>query len=118
MIQNSLDIVTVVTLGVMLGAGVYALGFRHGVKVATSAPIEPLFEPSPSETRDAPGAQQLIVAKWLKWNPWYRDPILALEAQIVHLQLQKTNPGQPLEENLAGVTREVRRRHPEIMTLN
>lgn len=65
-------------------------------------------------------AQNEIVAAWLKWNQWYlRNPELSLEAQQIHMARRAMYPDEPLEENLAEVSVEMRMRHPEIApTLN
>jgi hypothetical protein len=117
LIQNSLAVIGGLAFGLLIGHGFRWLRDRY---VVTRRSSEAVADPVqlPPETQDALKAQNLIVAEWHKWNPWYCDPILALEAQIVHLQLQNTNPGQPLAENLAEVTAEMRRRYPEIMTIN
>lgn len=73
----------------------------------------------PAETQEALKVDILTVAEWARWNPWYHDDqVLALEAQSIHLALQRDKPGQPLAENLADVSLEMRRRHPDIVTLN
>lgn len=117
MIPNSLVIAGACVGGLLLGAG---LGYGVQWLRARYTIARRVAEPPklPPEVQEALKAQTLTVAEWHKWNPWYSDPVLALEAQSVHLALQKTNPGQPLEENLADVTAEMRRRYPEIMTIN
>lgn len=56
------------------------------------------------------------VHAWARLNPWYiEDSELNQEAQGIHLALQKREPHLSLEANLAAVTAEMHRRHPEIV---
>lgn len=61
-----------------------------------------------------------IINRWVAWNSWYlEDEAWRLEAQAIHLQRQRTHPGEALEVNLAEVAAEMRRRHaPLSPTLN
>lgn len=54
------------------------------------------------------------VAAWKSANPWFdADPALNLEAQAIHVNIGRTKPGLTLEQNLAEVTKEIKRRYPE-----
>ncbi len=58
-----------------------------------------------------------IVHAWARLNPWYgADPVLNLEAQNIHMSLRRHEPHLTLKANLAEVTAEMHRRHPEIVT--
>lgn len=56
------------------------------------------------------------VHAWAQLNPWYAaNPVLNMEAQIIHMGLRSREPHLSLERNLAEVTAEMHRRHPEIV---
>lgn len=56
------------------------------------------------------------VHAWAQMNPWYTaDNALNMEAQIIHMGLRSREPHLTLERNLAEVTAEMHRRHPEIV---
>lgn len=56
------------------------------------------------------------VDRWVKLNRWYIvDRALNTEAQTIHLALRNREPHLTLEANLAQVTAEMHRRHPEIV---
>ncbi len=119
MTTNSLEILGACIAGLIIGVGVGEVVARLMRRYIIIRRVAEAPQPHlPPETQEALKAQTLIVSEWQTWNPWYGDPILALEAQSVHLALQRDNPGQPLEQNLIDVTMEMRRRHPEIVTLN
>ncbi len=79
-------------------------------------PAEKLPEP----TQAAIKGDLQIINRWVAWNHWYlEDEAWRLEAQAIHLQRQRTHPGEPLEVNLAQVAAEMRRRHAALSpTLN
>jgi hypothetical protein len=57
-----------------------------------------------------------IVNRWVKLNTWYiNNTALNQEAQMIHLGLRNREPHLTLEANLAHVTAEMHRRHPEIV---
>lgn len=61
-----------------------------------------------------------IVHRWAALNPWYSamdeySGALRLEAERIHVGLCQTQPSLTLEANLAHVTAEMHRRHPEIV---
>lgn len=81
----------------------------------TAAPELAPPPPLPPATQSAIKGDVLTVAEWTAWNGWYlTDEALRLEAQAIHLQRQRANPGEPLEANLVGVTIEMMKRHAEL----
>jgi hypothetical protein len=57
-----------------------------------------------------------IVNRWVKLNSWYiNNTALNQEAQMIHLTLRNREPHLTFEANLAHVTAEMHRRHPEIV---
>lgn len=57
---------------------------------------------------------QAAVQRWSAANTWFNsDPELNYAAQGVHVRLNREKPGLSIEENLAEVTKEMRRRFPD-----
>jgi hypothetical protein len=75
------------------------------------------------ETQPAPAPQPALseddfrtIQGWASLNPWYAaDMALNNEAQAVHMALRSLHPELALIDNLAAVTMEMHRRHPEIV---
>lgn len=53
------------------------------------------------------------INRWVTANPWYAEPDLNMRAQAVHRAVQLFYPELSLEDNLALVTAEMRKRFPE-----
>lgn len=52
--------------------------------------------------------------RWANDNPWFfRDPVLKLEAEALHVKLAQEAPGLSLAENLAAVTEQIKQRYPQ-----
>lgn len=112
----------ILAIGVLLG-----LGGREIVSSWTDmlramiADIRRIFAPKPApvaEAKPAPitDAEFSIVHAWAQLNPWYAaDTALNMEAQIIHMGLKHREPHLTLQANLAEVTAEMHRRHPEIV---
>lgn len=57
---------------------------------------------------------QSAVERWTAQNTWFNtDPELNYAAQGVHVRLNREKPGLSIDENLAEVAKEMRRRFPE-----
>lgn len=79
-----------------------------------SEPAQP--EPDASPVAVITGEEFALCHAWAQMNPWYAaDPALNIEAQHVHMAVRRLQPELSLEANLAVVTQEMHRRHPEIV---
>jgi hypothetical protein len=59
--------------------------------------------------------ESATIGRWVDFNPWYAENgLLRMEAQRVHTAISMMSPELSLDENLALVEAEMRRRHPEI----
>lgn len=114
----------ILAIGVLLGLGGREIVSSWADMLrAMIADIRRIFAPKPApvaqETKPvAPitDAEFSIVHAWAQLNPWYSaDTALNMEAQIIHMGLRKREPHLSLEANLAHVTAEMHRRHPEIV---
>jgi hypothetical protein len=69
--------------------------------------------PKPVQPRVAEPPPEVL--EWSDQNPWFlADATLREKAERIHMRIQQARPGLSLRENLAEVTAEMRRQHPEI----
>ncbi len=96
-------------------AGQIAFMFWRGdLRLQLVRKAEPAPAPQPEPITDDEFA---VVHAWARLNPWYTaDPVLNLDARHIHMSLQQREPHLTLKANLAAVTAEMHRRHPEIVT--
>ena len=95
---------------------------------AAQQKLDNLVEPGAQEDDDAgdraqPGGKgggrrrrlaNPVVTEWRRRNPWFdREPMLNGVAQSIHMELQRTQKGLSLEDNLDEVSRQIRQRFPE-----
>lgn len=92
---------------------------RQAIAPVHNQPVHNLVEPEPAPLPQATPLTDedfVIIGDWARLNPWYSaDAVLNLEAQHVHMALRSLHPDQALIDNLAAVTVEMHRRHPEIV---
>lgn len=118
------EALSVLAIGILLGIGAREIvAYWAEVLRALVADVRRLFAPKP-----APVAQEAkpvvpitddefnTIHGWARLNPWYvEDGQLNLEAQVIHMGLKHREPHLSLQANLAEVTAEMHRRHPEIV---
>lgn len=95
---------------------------RKDEKEALKA-IDEKLEPSADEKKQAdlekaklPAPVQAVVDAWKADNPWFKDEgddEMSMVAMRHHMRLQKEKRGLTLAENLAEVTKYIRKRYPE-----
>lgn len=91
-------------------------------KEATKA-LDAKLEPTDEEKKERaieqgklPKATQDTIDAWMSENPWYKpntDDEMSIVATRRHLKLQEEKKGLSLSENLAEVTKYIRKRYPE-----
>ena len=91
---------------------------------AAQAKLDNLVEPGVAEEEEDSAAKPAsksggaqpnpVVSEWRRRNPWFdREPMLNGVAQSIHMELQRTQKGLSLEDNLDEVSRQIRQRFPE-----
>jgi hypothetical protein len=80
----------------------------------TAFEAESVEEEKPVTDNAIPEDVQKDVTKWIDDNPWYtKDAALNMEAQGVHMRLQREEPNLTVAENLAKVGEEIAKRYPD-----
>lgn len=111
------DTICLVTVVGFIAGEFGSIWARSVTAPVNNQPVHNLVETQPAPVQSAlSDADFKTIQGWASLNPWYAaDMALNNEAQAVHMALRSLHPDLALIDNLAAVTMEMHRRHPEIV---